>query len=138
MASPETEHGGGTTIVFGTSGFSAEILKVNGQGISRDAIDTWHLGISEAAVDSHGNIPKIPSKKVDPGTISIEGHFNPDTVIPMRESDAAETITVTFPTGATWVTSGFMTNFSWEAGDDKMTFSAEIALSGETDGTAAA
>lgn len=127
--------GTGTTIVFGTSGFNAEVTDVDWGGLSREAIETTHLGTAVAGAGKVGSKTYIPGDLSDPGEISLTGHFNPNLKPPMEA--AAETITVTFPlpaggtTPATWVASGFMTAFAETTPlEDKMGFTATIKITG--------
>ena len=120
--------GTGLSLTFGTSGFTANLLSVNGQDISRPAIQTTHLGTTTAHTF-------IPGDLYDPGGVEIEFQFDPDDYPPIDQP--AETITVTYPlssggtTAANWAASGFMTDFSWGAPlEELMTGSATLKLSG--------
>ena len=68
--------GTGTTITFGTSGFTAEIV-----GIS---IDVTHLATPVAGAGEVGSREKIPGKHVDPGQLKLTCHYDPDTDPPSR------------------------------------------------------
>ncbi len=123
--------GTGTTIVFATSSFSADVLSVNGNDISRADIETTHMGTT-------GYKTYIPSDLVEGGTVDMEFAFNPNSQPPV--SGAAETITITFPipsggtTGATLVFTGYIN--SWSFGDtleEKMTGNATIKVDGVSD-----
>lgn len=117
------DSGFGTTIAF-SSGFFAEILSVDGPDLSRDPIETTHMGTT------NGNKTFIPSDLIDNGTLSVEIAYVPATSIPINS--AAETVTVTMPGGSTVAGSGFMTNFSPSFPiDDRMTASCDVKLSGE-------
>ena len=116
--------GTGTTIVFGTSGFTAEILSLGSGGVSRDSYDTTDMATT-------GSMTKSPKKLVDEGTIDIEFAFDPNLQPPI--SGPTETVTITFPvpaggsTGATLIGSGFITDFSWSAElEERMTASATL------------
>jgi len=97
--------GTGVTITFGTSAFSASITNVSLADIERASIDVTHMASTTKEY--------MPGDLVDWGSIEIEILFDPDTWPPIDQ--AAETITVTFPTpsghssGATAVGSGFLT-----------------------------
>lgn len=134
--------GTGTTIAFGTSGFSAQVLDVSGPGLARESIETSHMGTSGPGAGQVGSKTFMPADLVDPGELSFEIHFNPDTVPPIHE--AAETITVTFPipagltNGATWVATGFVTSYEPSSPlEDKMVASITVKLSGQITITAA-
>ena len=135
MASSATDIGRGTTITFQT-GFFAKPTAIRASGISRAVIDTTTLANTKANGTSEiGGKTYMPSDLGDPGTLEVEFHFNPDTYVPLHA--AAESVTVTFldsddATGATWACSGFMSEFSWDNGDDEnlRTATATLKLSG--------
>ena len=140
MASPAVNVSTGLTITF-DSGFFAQITNVNWTGITRPAIKTSHMGTAAPSSNQIANDTFIPGDLIDPGSLEVEGHFNPDTDPPMDQA-AAATCTVTIPgstTPATWAASAFMTEFSIAMPlEDKMTFSATLKFSGIisiTDGT---
>lgn len=127
--------GTGTTIGFGTSGFSLELLDVDGPGLSREFVETSHMGTAAPGAGQMGNKTFLPKRQVDPGELTFECHLDPDVIPPIHA--AAETITITFPlpaggaTAATWACSGFIT--SYEPSDpmeDKMTVSITVKLTG--------
>lgn len=123
MASPAVDNATGITIVFGTSGFGGEIVDVNGPSLARESIDTTHQGSTAARTFA-------PADFYDAGELTYTLHFNPDT-LPIISS-AAETITVTWPAGATWAFSGFLTGISNVATlDDKMTADVTVKASGQ-------
>ena len=114
--------GTGITIVFGTSGFSAEIVDVTPPGFSRDSVDTSHQGTTGA--HSH-----MPTDLYESGECSFDIHFEPGTNPPIDA--AAETITMTFPDSTTWTFTGFMTAYEPSAPlEDKMTGSVTVKASG--------
>ena len=123
-----------------SSSFFAQITSLNWSGISREAFDTSHMGLSLAGSGKFGNMTKIPSKLNDPGKLEVEFNFNPDTLPPIE--GAAETVTVTIgdsSTPATWAGSGFMTEFSWEGplqgimkGKATITFSGNVTRTAGT------
>lgn len=114
--------GTGTSISFGTSNFTANILSIDGQELSRVSVQTSHLGTT----DYH---TFIPGKLVDPGGVDIEIQFDPDDFPPIDED--TETITVSFGTGGSWAASGFATGFTWGAPlEDMMTGTLTVKFSG--------
>lgn len=134
--------GTGTTIVFGTSGFAAQVLDVTPPAPQREAFDAAHMGTAKPAAGSMGNRPVVFSKLVDPGELSFELHFDPDDVPPIHE--VAETITVTFPipagltNGATWVFSGGVVGYEPSVPmDGKMVATVRVKVSGPIARTAA-
>jgi len=144
MAGASVNVGTGTTLTAGTSGWTAELLSLDLNGIAREAIETSHSGTAAAGAGKHANRTYIPGDLADPGSLDVTFHFNPDTEPPIDQP--AETWTVAFPlvsgdsTPASWAASGFMTEFSvtGPGQDDKMVGSATIKLSGNTTRTAAA
>lgn len=137
MASPGAQIADGATIVFGTSAFSAQVTSIAWGGITRPAIDTTHLGTAAPAGDNFGNRTFLPGKMVDPGEITMEIHVNPDAGPPIHA--AAETITVTFNSGATWACTGFVTSFEiTNALDDKLVGTMTVKMTGNINPTAAA
>ncbi len=134
--------GTGTSILFGTSGFAAELTSVSMDGISREIVETSHLGTPIAGAGKLGSKTFIAGDLSDPGTLSIEGHFDADIIPPLEA--AAELITITFPLGAgesvasTWVFQGQMINYNPTIPlEDKMTFTADVKAVGEITVTAA-
>ena len=127
--------GTGTIITFATSAFTADLLSVDLSGITRESIETSHMGTAAPGAGEIANKTFIPGDLTDPGEISIEIHFNPETTPPIDA--AAEVITITWPLAAgqavagTWASSGFMTDFTiTDPLEDKMTATATIKLSG--------
>lgn len=115
--------GTGTAITF-DSGFFAEILSVNWSGISRESIDTSHMGTT-------GGMTFTPGDLYDPGELQVEMAFVPGTSPPY--DGAAETCTVTWPDAgaATWAASGFMTGFEVTGPlEERMTATGTVKLSG--------
>lgn len=119
MALPNADIGTGCTIGFSASSFTAEITGINGSDISREAIDTSHMGTT-------GEKTKLPGDLFDAGSVEFEIAFKPGEEPPI--ADAPETLTVTFPlasgdaTPANVAGTGFCTGWSWGAPlEDKMT-----------------
>lgn len=123
--------GTGTTITFGTSSFTAEIMSVNGNDITREDIDTTHMGTTNYRTF-------IPADLVDGGSIELEINFDPDSQPPI--AGAAETITITFPLPAGQSTpadlefSGYVNSWSWGVpNEEKMTATLTIKVDGNTE-----
>ncbi|MBE3118841.1 MAG: hypothetical protein IMZ50_08815 [Candidatus Atribacteria bacterium] len=128
MPSPAVDITTGTTITFATSAFTAEIASVNGPDYSRESINTSHLGTTTAHTF-------IPADLYDAGSLSLSIHYNPDTTVPINS--APETITVTYPAGATVSFSGFMTGHNATGPlEDKMTADVTIKITGAVTRTA--
>ena len=123
--------GTGTTIVFGTSGFSAEVMTINGNDITREDIETTHMGTT-------GYKTYIPGDLVEGGAIEMEINFDPDAQPPI--TGVPETITITFPLPAGGITpadvefSGYVNSWSWaDPMEEKMTADVSIKVDGVTD-----
>lgn len=113
------------TIAAGTSGFSAEKVSFTPPQTSVDEIDTSHLGMTAGSGKTY-----MPADLLENGSLEIgEMHFNPDTTPPVRTQ---ETWTITWPSGATWVFSGFMAEYTpgEMAINQKMVGAARIKVSG--------
>ena len=101
--------GTGATVTFATSSFTANVTDIGISGLSRESIDTSHLGTT-------ANRTFMPGSLVDAGELEMEIQFDPDNYPPIAA--AAETITITFPlssagtTEATWAATGFATGFT--------------------------
>lgn len=123
--------GTGAVITFGTEAdhaWAAEILSVNGGDISREVIETTHMGTTGAK-------RFMPGDLYDPGTLDVSVAFLPNDEPPI--TSAVQVITVTFPvpagggSGATFIASGFISNFSWAVPlEDKMTADVTIKFTG--------
>jgi hypothetical protein len=126
--------GTGASVTF-SSGFFAEIANLDWSGITREAIETSHMGTAAPSAGEFGNKTFIPGDLSDPGSLDVELHFNPDTIPPI--DGAAETVTLQFAasdgdtTGASWAGSGFLTDCGAAIPlEDKMTMSATIKFTG--------
>jgi hypothetical protein len=135
MPGATVDIGTGTTITFGTSGFTASIMSVRWSGISRPSVPTSHMGTAAAGANKFGNATFLPGEIIDPGEMTLELQFNPQTNIPIAA--VPETITVTWPlvtgdsTPANWSGSGFVTVFEiTDPLDEKMTATMTIKMSG--------
>lgn len=114
----------GITIVFGTSGFSAQITDMNPPPWAREALETTHQGTATPARTW------TPADLGDWGEMSIDFFFEPATSPP--HDDAAETITITFPNATTWAFEGFMTGYEPGAVlNTLMTGTATVKVSGD-------
>jgi hypothetical protein len=128
--------GTGTTITFGTSGFTAELLSLRWTGISRNVVDTTPLSITPAPTGQIGNRRYKAAHAVDPGSLECEFHFNPDLKPPL--DGVQELITVTFPmvagdaTAPIWKCNGMLTSWDIEgiSLDEKMVARGTIKLTG--------
>jgi hypothetical protein len=136
MPGTAVDLGTGTSILFGTSAFSAELLSISWTGISREVVDTTPLSITPAAAGTIGNRRYKGAHAVDPGSLECEFHFNPTLTPPIGEPE--EMITITFPlvegdlTATKWQANGTMTSYeiSGIQLDTKMVARSTIKLTG--------
>lgn len=129
MPSPAVNVGTGTTITFGTSSWTANVTNLSHDGNEREAFDTTHLGTAAVGANELNNKTYLLSEVVDGGEITLDAHFNPDDPPPI--GDAAETITITFNGGSTYVFSGgVISNSSAVPNDGLMTQSLTIKVCG--------
>lgn len=120
-----TDIGTGTTVTFGTSGFTADILNVDWSGISRESIQTSHMGTTS-------DHTFMPVDLVDNGTIVMEIAFVATLSPPIITNGPTETVTVAFAgSGTTWAASAFQTEFQIGAPlEDKMTGTLTMKVTG--------
>ena len=104
--------GTGTTIVLGGITLTVDRMSIGASGISRESIETTHLGTSAARTF-------IPSDLYDPG--SLEVAFQLDSTTPLTTmavetilTTASNTFTVTMNEGGQWDGNAFVTDFSWD------------------------
>ena len=115
----------GTTITFGTSNFTADILDITPPPLSREAIDTSHQGTTNAKTF-------FPATLYDGGELTFDIHFDPSTTPPMNS--AAETITILYPDGSYQEFDGFMTGYAPASPlENKMTGTVTVKVTGEID-----
>jgi hypothetical protein len=126
--------GFGIALTF-SSGFGAEITKIDHDGIKRGDIDTSSMATTDSAMTFIGEA------LFDPGGLSVELLANPDTAPPITADP--ETITVTFrkPAGKTnaanWSFSGYLNEYKITgAKDGLVTATANIKASGKITFTA--
>lgn len=132
----------GASILF-DSGFFAEVTDINWSGMSRPSIPTSHMLTAAAGAGEVGNATFIPGRIIDPGSLDIEFHYNPDTDPPI--AGLAEAVTLAFAlfpgdsTPANLTGSAFMMDFAMQGPlDDKMVATATLKWSGPITITAAA
>ena len=121
---PAPEITTGTTVTF-DSGFLAQITDLDWSGVSREAIETSHFGTT-------GGRTHTPGSLYDGGALSGTLIFNPieNTTHPIQGT--TETVTVTFPSGDTWSSDGFMVDFGFTGTlEDKFTATFSIKMSGD-------
>lgn len=127
MPSPSVDIGTGTTITY--TGFTYEITDISFSSLARGFSDTSHMGTPVAGAGKVGSKTSIAHDLVDPGEVSIEGHFNPDDTPPIEAAESS--MVITFPSGATWTANAQMLEISPAIPlEDKMTFSAVFKANG--------
>lgn len=116
--------GHGTTITFGTSGFTANLNNLTGIGFSRDKIDTTHMGTTGAKTNIAADLYEL-------NDITAEISFDPATSIPSSGVD--ETITINFKnSGKTWAATGRIAGASIATPKDGlMTCSLTLHMTGQ-------
>ncbi len=96
MASDAVDVATGITIAFGTSGFSANVLDIDGPDWAREYLETSHQGTTG------GHKTWIGADLADGGEFTFTVQFNPDTDV-TGYGGGAEEVTLTWPSTATWV-----------------------------------
>jgi len=147
MSSTEVRSGIGTTIVFGTSGFTARVKGYTDLSVERETLDGTHMG---SAVSATTPFTDLIFKEMCPGDLATVGDLQLDIVFDPDANDlpiaaAEETITLTFVkvgaqvTGATWAFTGFVSKFDAAIPHDGMiTGSITLVVNGEPTWTAGA
>ena len=145
---PAAHIGTGTYLTFGgvftgTPATSVyQITSCGWSGISRPEVETTHMG-TPVSPKTFGGKTWIPGDLVDPGELSVEGHFNPALAPPIEQAQGA--LTLVFPAGiatatnqtASWSAVASCTSFSMgDPMEDKMTFDATFKLSSTVTETA--
>tara|TARA_R110002020_G_scaffold451901_1_gene666117 strand:- start:9429 stop:9848 length:420 start_codon:yes stop_codon:yes gene_type:complete len=124
--------GNSTAIVFGTSGFDANVISLDGPSSSRESIESSHLG----TVD---NMTFFAASLADNGEVSLTVEFDPDIVWPFGTGTVqlTEEITITWPlpvgqsTAATMVFDAFATANSGAASNgERMEGTFSLKLTG--------
>lgn len=113
--------GNGVTIAFGTSGFTANYTRIGGTEMSREAIETTHLGTTDYKTF-------IPDALVDGGEFSCEFYWDPAMTTFPPISEDAETITITYTTGETLSGSGFLTSSTGPDAENGSILSGEFSI----------
>lgn len=118
--------GTGTTVTFGTSSFTADVISVQRGGIAREPVETTHMGTT-------GGREYMVPDLYDPGDVTLEiawiGSLDPPY------DGVAETITINYAgagSGHNWAATGFITNLEMGAEiDQRMTATITIKCSGD-------
>lgn len=121
------DNGTGTTVTFGTSSITANVTAISDTGVSREAIETTHLGTT-------GGRTYIPGDIYEPGEITLSVQFDPDKNIEVDILRVAETVTITYPlasgqsTASAHASSGFITSYGNVEVAGEALMSAEIVV----------
>lgn len=117
--------GTGTTITFGTSGFSANLLSIDGPELQRESID-----VSTMATTT--NRAFLPGTLLDGGEVDMTFEFDGDDTPLTALASEGETITITWgSTGDTWTFTGFMTSYKPGAQlEQRMEATAKVKVTG--------
>jgi hypothetical protein len=101
MGAPQVSTG--LTVTLGTSAWTAEIVNATPPNLTREALQTSHMGTT-------GYHTHCPAKLIEGGELSLVVHFDPANLPPI-DGDK-ETITITYMDGETWVFEGFCTGIA--------------------------
>ena len=115
--------GNGSTITFGTSAFTAEIISIDGPDQSREAVESSHM-----ATNNYHTF--LPAGLVDGGSLEFEIAYDDSSGEPPI-TGATEVITVTYGNGSTLsaVFDGFVTGFNPSAAiDERMTATVSVKV----------
>ena len=115
--------GTGTTVSIGGSAL-AEVLDITPPGMSRESIQSSHMGTLVAHTFS-------PSKLYDGGEADFELAFEPNWAVPI--SAAAQSVVITFPDSgsSTWTFDAFVTGYEpTDPLEDRMTATLTLKVTG--------
>jgi hypothetical protein len=102
------DEGSGATVTFSGTGVTLLATSIQGQGVSWAAMDTTTLATTGGKTFKRGDT-------YDPGTITISCLWDPSLADGLINSNASETITITYPPGANTsgkeASSGFIQSF---------------------------
>lgn len=103
--------GHGATLTLATTGSVGNIRSISSPSFSRGKVDITHLGTTNF-------MEYVPEDLDDPGEISAEIVFDAETPTSLPSRGTVETVTITFPIGASTNTTaatlsgtGFITEF---------------------------
>jgi len=114
MAGAQVDTFYGASILFGTSGFSYNIVGVNIGSLETPALETSHIATTQAGVGQEGNATYIPGDIVRHGPMTLRIHWNPSLgVIPIA---VVQTITITYPLVTGDLTAAYQTGTGFVSG----------------------
>ena len=113
----------GATLTF--TGLTYTITSMSQDGIERAAADTTHLSTAASSGKTF-----IPSAVYDPGEITAETNYDETITLPI--TGAVSTATISFPNGASFQASAFLTSSSISTNDvdSLMTLSVTLKATG--------
>ena len=85
------------TVEFAMTNFPMEILKLDWEGIAREAIEVTNMNVEPTtAAAGFGNKMYVPSAYVEPGSLKLQVNHNPTLMIPIADQSKAgpEAITI--------------------------------------------
>jgi len=140
MSSTEVRSGIGTSITFGTSGFTARVKGYTDLSVEREILDGTHMG---TAVSTTAPFTGLHFREKCPGDLATVGDLQLDIIWDPDANDlpiagVEETITLTFTAqgvqsaGATWAFTGFVSKFGAAIPHDGlMTGDITLVVNGE-------
>jgi hypothetical protein len=123
----------GTVTIAGYT-FPLEILKLDWDGLKRDAIDVTSMAVQPTTGSGLGNKMFIPSAYVDPGELSLNVLHNPLYNIPITDPSKAGPTLITFTLGPatsvqeTFQALGFLTEYKIVGPLDGTAMTADIKI----------
>ena len=122
-----TDIGTGATAAFGTSSIVSEITNISWSGVTRDTVESSHLGTVGAKTVIGGDL-------YDPGALTFQGHIDQNSTGNPPITQAMETspgITLTFPNAKIWTANGALQSFEVTVPlEDKMVCTGVVKFSG--------
>lgn len=135
MAGAASGHGAtiGSTLWTAWDTAPPLLTSIGGVSLTREALETTHLGTAAAGSPSYVYGTFIPGDVVRGGEIAIEGYFQAE-LPPPPIGGASETWTITYPNAeaSTWAFPGFLTAFEAQPAttDSVMRFTATLKIAG--------
>jgi hypothetical protein len=115
--------GTGTTVTFNSIAL-AEILDVTPPGMSRESVQSSHMG----TVTAHTH---LPTKLYDGGELTLEIAFDPKLVMPFADTVAACVILFPDSAASTWTFDAFVTGYEpADPLEDRMTATITLKVTG--------
>ena len=121
-------HGYGTTFKGSSAGIIGELISITIGGLTVDMIEVSNM-------DSPDAYKEFIAGMIDAGEITFSGNYIKATFSSLKDAAdgrEAEEWTVTFPDGASWKGSGYVSGISGTSpNDDKITADITIKLTGK-------